>query len=171
MKRRDFIQSALVLGTSLQSALTLATPRQTKTRYELIGTDTFERKLDLAELLGKTVLVSFFTFDCALCTNDLKLMREFYVRNKAKKFAMLGVNLDQNKKDLDEYIETTTMAYPKDQRFPTVWRNASGHKDNFGKILRQPTHFVLDNKHQLLFKREGSFLSDDWDNLWEQLGN
>ena len=170
MNRRDFIQSALASSLALPSAFAMAQVKPAKQKYELQGTDIFGRKLDLNDFAGSTLLVSFFTFDCALCTNDLKLMREFYVRNKAKKFVLLGVNLDQSKKDLDEYNEATTLAYPKDQRFPTVWRNAPGHKDNFGKIVTQPAHFVLDAKHQLLFKREGKFLPDDWDKLWELLG-
>ena len=170
MNRRDFIQSAVISSLALPSAFALAQAKPTGVKYELQGTDISGRKLDLKDFSGSTVLVSFFTFDCALCTHDLKLMREFYVRNKAKKFALLGVNLDQNKKDLDEYNEATTLAYPKDQRFPTAWRNAPGHKDNFGKIGMQPTHFVINAKHQLLFKREGTFLPEDWDKLWELLG-
>jgi peroxiredoxin len=170
MNRRDFIQSTVISGLALPSTFALAQAKPAKQKYELQGTDIFGKKLELKDFLGSTVLVSFFTFDCALCTHDLKLMREFYVRNKAKKFVLLGVNLDQNKKDLDEYNEATTQAYPKDQRFPTVWRYAPGHKDSFGKIGMQPTHFVLDAKHQLLFKREGTFLPDDWDRLWELLG-
>ena len=170
MNRRDFIQSALVSSLALPSAFAMAQTKPPKQTYALKGLDIFGRKLDLKDFSGSTVLVSFFTYDCALCTHDLKLMREFYVRNKAKKFVLLGVNLDQNKKDLDEYNEATTLAYPKDQRFPTVWRNAPGHKDNFRKIVTQPAHFVLDAKHQLLFKREGTFLPDDWDKLWELLG-
>ncbi|MFZ6690188.1 TlpA family protein disulfide reductase [Undibacterium sp. SXout20W] len=167
MLRRDFIQSALASGLLLTSSLSLA--QKTSTKYTLEGTDVYGKKLNLSDFSGMTVLVSFFTFDCALCSDDLKLMREFYVRNSKNKFMLLGVNLDTNKKDLDDYNELTTHAYPKDQRFPTVWRNAPGHKDNFGVIKTQPTHFVLDHNAQLKFKREGKFQSDDWDNLWLSL--
>jgi peroxiredoxin len=167
MNRRDFIQSALVSTLLTSSSLSLA--QKADTKYTLEGTDIYGKKLNLTDYLGSTVLVSFFTFDCDLCTGDLKLMREFYVRNSKNKFVLLGVNLDQNKKDLDEYNDLTTHAYPKDQRFPTVWRYAPGHKDNFGPITTQPTHFVLDHKNQLTFKREGKFQPDDWDNLWQSL--
>ncbi|MEB0137653.1 MULTISPECIES: TlpA disulfide reductase family protein [unclassified Undibacterium] len=167
MLRRNFIQSSLVGGLLLSSAAIFAKPGATA--YSLQGTDVYGKKLNLLDFSGMTVLVSFFTVDCAPCSEDLKLMREFYVRNSKNKFMLLGVNLDKSKADLDEYNELTTQAYPKDQRFPTVWRNAPGHQDSFGFISKQPTHFVLDQKGQLKFKREGKFLPEDWDQLWLSL--
>jgi len=47
-----------------------------------------------------------------------------------------------------------------------VWRNAPNHKDNFGNITRQPTHFVINPQNQFVLKREGTFQAEDWDNLW-----
>jgi len=167
MQRRTFMQSALVSGLMLSSSLSRAAA--SATTYTLDGTDVYGKKLSLHDFAGMTVLVSFFTIDCPLCTDDLKLMREFYVSNSKNKFMLLGVNLDSSKKDLDDYNELTTHSYPKNQRFPTVWRNAPGHRDNFGPIATQPTHFVLDRKGELVFKREGKFQPDDWDNLWLSL--
>jgi hypothetical protein len=114
-------------------------------------------------------LVSFFTAGCNLCTKDLKLMREFYVANKARGFVLLGVNIDEKKEDFTQYMNLISLSIPPDQRFPIVWRNTSGHKDSFGAIVRKPTHFVLDKAHNQVTRREGSFLPDDWDNLWTTL--
>jgi len=168
MNRRDFLQSlalsSLPLSTSVLAANTGKTPQ-----FNLLGTDVNGKKVQLKDYAGKAILVSFFTFDCAVCTNDLKLMREFYVGNSHKNFVLLGVNIDKNKKELDEYNEATTLAYPKAQRFPSVWRNDPAHKDNFGAIKTTPTHFVLDKQHQLILKREGAFQADDWDNLYLSL--
>ena len=133
------------------------------------GLDAIGKKIELSDFLGKTVLVSFFTAGCNLCTRDLKLMREFYVGNSKNNFVLLGVNIDQNKKDFDEYNQLIALAVPKEQRFPMLWRNAPGHKDSFGVITHQPTHFVLSPKNEFIFKREGSFEPDDWDNLWASL--
>jgi peroxiredoxin len=170
MKRRDFIQSAALSGLMLSSSLVLGQSKGSSAKYRFQGTNVAGKKIDLQDYAGYTVLLSFFTIDCEVCNHDIKLMREFYVRNVSKKFILIGVNLDQNKKELDEYNDITTLGYPKNQRFPTVWRNAAGHKDNFGKITTTPTYFVLDPQHQLMFKREGSFLPDDWDRLWLSMG-
>ena len=170
MKQRDFIQSAAVSGLLLSSPFALVQPKASPPKFSLQGTNVAGKKISLQDYAGHTVLLSFFTIDCEVCNHDIKLMREFYVRNMNKKFILIGVNLDQNKKELDEYNDITTLGYPKNQRFPTVWRNAVGHNDNFGKITTTPTHFVLDPKHQLMFKREGAFLPDDWDKLWLSMG-
>jgi peroxiredoxin len=169
MNRRDFIQATALGSLFTNTVLAADKPKLSKPDFTLQGVDVFGKKLDLRDYAGKTTLVSFFTFDCTVCTNDLKLMREFYVRNVSKKFVLIGVNIDQNKKDLDEYNEASTLAYPKSHRFPTVWRMAAGHQDNFGKITTTPTHFLLNAQHQLVLKREGAFRSDDWDNLWLSL--
>ncbi|AZP13193.1 peroxiredoxin family protein [Undibacterium parvum] len=173
MKKREFILAAMAASASLLGLPVLA--QQTKEaqkeaqKFNLHGLDANGKKLELSDYLGKTVLVSFFTAGCSLCSRDLKLMREFYVGNAKRNFVLLAINIDQEKKDFDDYNKLIALAVPKEQRFPTVWRNAPEHKDNFGVITRQPTHFVINAKNQLVFKREGSFLPNDWDTLWESL--
>lgn len=137
----------------------------------LQGVGVNNKKVELSEFAGKVVLVSFFTSGCNVCARDLKLMREFYLNNRSKNFVLLAVNLDNRKEDFAEYMRLIELSTPADQRFPTVWRQAPEHKDNFGTISRQPTHFVLNAKQQLMFKREGSFMAEDWDKLWEYLNN
>jgi len=144
-----------------------AAPQQ----MSFVGVDPNGKKVALSDYAGKTLLVSFFTAGCNLCAHDLKLMREFYVGNAKRNFVLLAINIDQNKQDFDTYLQLINLAVPKEQRFPIIWRNAAGHKDNFGAIVNQPTHFVINPKGQLVLKREGTFLPGDWDNLWESLGS
>lgn len=171
MNKRQFIQAISVASLGLVSAPLFAQASKELSKFSLQGTDVNGKKLDLSNFIGKTVLVSFFTAGCSLCTRDLKLMREFYVGNSKNNFVLLAVNIDQDMKDFETYNQLIALTVPKEQRFPTVWRNALGHKDNFGTITRQPTHFVINAKSQFVFKREGTFQPTDWDNLWESLGN
>ena len=136
----------------------------------LKGIDDNGKPIALSDYAGKTVLVSFFTAACNLCTHDLKLMREFYVNNAKHNFVLLAVNIDPQKQDFDGYSQLVKLTTPKEQRFPMLWRNNPSHNDNFGQIVTKPTHFVFNPKGQLLLKREGTFLPSDWDNLWESLG-
>ncbi|MCU6434571.1 redoxin domain-containing protein [Undibacterium sp. Jales W-56] len=169
MNRRHFIQTLALSGLSIAGANSMAQNGKDPAKYTMQGVDMYGKKFDLSDLSGQTVLVSFFTGGCNLCARDLKLMREFYVGNARRKFVLLAVNVDQDKKDFDTYNQFVSLAIPKEQRFPTVWRNAPGHKDNFGAIVRQPTHFVLNPQSELVFRREGTFQPDDWDNLWLSL--
>jgi len=167
MNRRDFIQSALVLSVLTSPSFSFA--QKNTITQTLEGTDIYGKKINLTNYLGSTVLVSFFTSGCALCTRDLKLMREFYVGNSKRNFVLLGVNIDEKKSDFESYNHLIAQAVPTDQRFPMVWRNAPEHKDNFGTISRQPTHFVINHKNELILKREGTFQPEDWDDLWQSL--
>jgi peroxiredoxin len=169
MDRRSCLQLGLA-GLFFSSGLNVfAEEERAVPMLTLQGTDASGKKIDLKDYLGKTVLVSFFTAGCALCTRDLKLMREFYVSNSKRNFVLLGVNIDENKTDFDTYNQVIALAIPKEQRFPMVWRNAPDHKDNFGPVTRKPTHFVINPQNEFIFKREGTFQPDDWDNLWASL--
>lgn len=169
MNRRKFMQTAAMGSIALSSSALFAQDKKEPPTFTMQGTDVNGKAFQLSDLMGQTVLVSFFTSGCNLCTRDLKLMREFYVGNARRKFVLLGINIDQDKGDFETYNRLVSLAIPKEQRFPTVWRNAPGHKDNFGTIVKQPTHFVLNAQNQFIFKREGTFQPDDWDNLWLSL--
>lgn len=170
MNKREFIQAAVAATLSLAAPALLAQGKELQ-KLTLQGIDANGKKLELTDFLGKTVLVSFFTAGCSLCSRDLKLMREFYVGNVKRNFVLLAINIDKEKKDFDDYNKFIALAIPKEQRLPTVWRNAPEHKDSFGVITREPTHFVINPKNQLVFKREGSFQPGDWDTLWESLSS
>lgn len=176
MKRRAFLHSvtAGALGVTM-SATTHAQKRSTTvavpaTPYFLAGVDVAGRAIDLKNYLGKACLVSFFTVECIPCTNDLRLMREFYGANRSRDYVNIGVNLDSRREVLAEYVDLLAKTIPASQHFPIAWRSAKEHRDNFGAMRYQPTHFVLDKEHRLVARRNGVFLADDWDELWTNLG-
>jgi len=171
LKRRTFLALLATVIMSISSFQGFAQQIKEGASMSLQGVDINNKKVDLSEYTGKVLLVSFFTAGCNVCSRDLKLMREFYLNNRNKNFVLLAVNIDSKKEDFSDYMRIIELSTPKDQLFPTVWRSAPEHKDNFGAITRQPTHFVLNAKQQLLFKREGSFQAEDWDRLWEYLNN
>lgn len=176
MDRRHFlIAGAAASVTGLATTWTAPVLAQPNTpdphqKYSLVGFDDSAGKLlRLENFAGKVVLVSFFTSGCNLCNRDLKLMREFYVNNKKKDFMLLGVNMDESKGDFEDYKRLIDLSVPKEQSFPIVWRKGPEYVDNFGQVTKKPTHFVLDKNQKLVFRREGTFLPDDWDTLWTKI--
>jgi peroxiredoxin len=178
MEKRAFLQTfaAGVLGLALPPAFS-AERKEKRPKayaapadgYALAGHDSADREVNLGDFAGKTVLVSFFTFECVHCDEDLRLMREFFAANKARNFTMLGVNMDKHKQAFLDYMRLVDQAIPADRHFPIVWRNAPGHSDTFGTISTMPTHFVLDKNHKEVLRRDGQFKSTDWDDLWTNL--
>ncbi|MES2324405.1 MAG: TlpA disulfide reductase family protein [Pseudomonadota bacterium] len=176
MKKRDFLQSmaAGALGLSVPAAFAgqakpAAAAAPAPKAFTLKGADVYGKAIDLQEYMGKSVLISFFTAECIPCTNDLRLMREFYGANKARNYVNIGVSLDANRADILAYMDLVKQVIPAAQHFPIAWRNAKGHVDNFGPIANQPTHFVLNREHKLVRRRNGIFKADDWDELWTDL--
>lgn len=167
MDRRHFLKSSAIAA----AALAAGTPSvfATGLKQSMIGMDSEGRPFDLANYAGKVTMVSFFTAGCALCTHDLKLSREFYLDNRAKHFALIGVNIDAKQEDYVEYAKLVNLTTPVDQRFPLIWRNEPKHADTFGPVSKQPTHFVLNKDLELVFKREGTFQPQDWDQVWSKL--
>ena len=177
MHKRTFLHAASAAAlTSLLPTIAWSqvtpTPTQRPTPgplRTLTGTDSAGKPVMLKDFAGKVCLISFFTTGCALCTHELRLMREFYMGNRDKDFVLLGVVLDEKREDFMHYIEVLNLSVPTEQRFPIAWRFAPGHQDNFGPIARKPTHFVLDRQHRQVLRREGSFQPTDWDDLWTSL--
>ena len=177
MQKRDFLRvaaagalSTLAPGVMAQPAKPAAKKLIPTIAHNLIGVDSTGAKIDLDDLAGKVCLISFFTFDCSSCMEDLRLMREFYVGNKQKNFSMIGVNTERHKKDYLELMGLLNKTIPESNRFPIVWRNAPEHHDTFGPLKTNPTHFVINKAHKQVLRRDGLFRAEDWDDLWTSLG-
>jgi hypothetical protein len=173
MNKRQFMQAcALTLCQFPAIRVFAETKKESKPdtkNFFLQGVDFDGKEVNLAQIKDRTILVSFFSFESYSSMRDLKLMREFYVSNMKRKFTQVAVNIDPSKKEFDSYIAMYLHAVPKIERFSILHRHAPSYKDNFGDIAKAPTHFALDPQHQLMFKREGIFRGEDWDNLWEAL--
>lgn len=166
MDRRNFMRTIAVAAVGAGYSSAYASPML---KQSMVSLDSEGRPFSLENYVGKVCLVSFFTASCNLCSHDLTLMREFYGNNRSKNFSLIGVNVDAKKSDFIDYANFFRQAVPEGQRFPLVWRNAPQHADTFGPINRQPTHFVLDKKQEQVFRREGPFQPEDWDQLWTKL--
>lgn len=169
MKRRDFLNTVAAGAAGLALPAMAYADKKADLTYVLKGMDVLGKPVNLQDYLGKACLVSFFTAECIPCTNDLRLMREFYGANKSRNYVNIGVNMDVNKEDLALYIDLLKKTIPAAQHFPIAWRNAKGHMDNFGVIKSKPTHFVLNKEHKLVMRRDGIFKPADWDDLWTNL--
>lgn len=168
MNRRKFL-AALTAGTSsLCSTLSVAQTAGAR-KHALSGMDIHGKSIDLQSMTAEAYLVTFFTSACNLCKVDMQLVRDFYAANKHRRFAILGVNMDKNIADFTQYMRLVELSLPPERQFPVLWRPAPKHQDTFGKIMTNPTHFVLNRHRDLVIKREGPLQSDDWDDLWLSL--
>lgn len=148
-----------------------AAPAKIAPKPYVLGADNFGKKIDLHDYAGKTVLISFYSAGCTVCARDLKLMREFYRDNNAKNFMLIGVNLNKDKADFELYTRLVAASTPKNQQFPLIWQGNAEVIEGFGKLVSDPTHFLINPQGQVSLRRESTFKPEDWDSLWEALNN
>jgi len=71
------------------------------------------RKVDLAQLRGKVVLIDFWATWCPGCREEMPGVLALYKKYHAQGFEVVGISLDQDKDSLVEYTKTNGMQWPQ----------------------------------------------------------
>jgi thiol-disulfide isomerase/thioredoxin len=164
MNRRQFHTSLAALGL-MPSAWREA--RAAAGVATLVGTTLEGRPYDLRTDAGKVVLVFFWRTDCAVCRDKMPELRLNYAAWRAKGFQLVAVNTDKALAAVREYQTILDRTVPAGQRFPSLWRGDSAHRDSFGGIANAPTSFVLDRKHGVVREIGGRIPPGLWDDIAE----
>lgn len=112
---------------------------------ELSFTAVDGRKVDLADLHGKVVLVDFWATWCPPCVEEVPALVETYEKFKDKGFEIVGISLDQDKSALEKFTEENKMTWP--QFFDGKgWDNELAKRFNIQSV---PTMWLLDREGKL----------------------
>ena len=163
MKRRQFLQTALTAGLVCPAALRA----QMAAAATLAGTTLEGQPYDIQAERGKVVLVFFWSTECAVCRDKMPELRLNFEAWRDKGFQLVAVNADRSLSAVREYQALVDSMVPKTQRFPSLWRGAAAHRDNFGPVLQMPTAFVLDRKHKVVNEIRGRIAPSLWDDIAE----
>ena len=89
---------------------------------EITFKSTDGRKVDLAKLKGKVVLVDFWATWCGPCIAELPNVKKTYAKYHEKGFEIVGISLDQSKDKLTDFVKENEMPWP--QHFDGLgWKN------------------------------------------------
>jgi thiol-disulfide isomerase/thioredoxin len=113
------------------------------TKLNLKFTSMDGRKVDLAAMKGKVILVDCWASWCGPCLKEMPRIKEMYDQYKAQGFEVIGVCLDEAKmkKPDADFLKRHRITWP--QRF----EGAGFYKDSFTKaqdIKALPTVFLID---------------------------
>jgi len=113
---------------------------------ELSFTAVDGRKVDLADLRGKVVLVDFWATWCPPCVEEAPALVEAYGKFKDRGFEIVGISLDKEKAALESFIAENKMTWP--QFFDgNGWDNELAKRF---KIQSVPNMWLLDREGKLV---------------------
>ena len=103
------------------------------------------RKIDLASMKGKVVLIDFWATWCGPCVREVPNVTATYKKLQPKGFEIVGISFDKSKPSLTSFVEKNGMTWP--QQFDGKgWENEIGSR--FG-ITSIPTMWLVDKKGNL----------------------
>jgi peroxiredoxin len=71
------------------------------------------RKVDLAKLTGKVVLIEFWSTECGPCIGELPALRAAYEKFHARGFEVVAISLDDKETALRRFIKEKDLPWPQ----------------------------------------------------------
>lgn len=106
------------------------------------------RKVDLAKMKGKVVLVDFWATTCGPCIAELPRVKKAYDKFHGQGFEVIGISCDTDKKQLERFLKEKK--YPWPQYFDGKQQTDNKFARAFG-IDGIPHMFLVDKKGFLRF--------------------
>ncbi len=71
------------------------------------------RKVDLAAMKGKVVLIDFWATWCGPCVGELPHVKAAYDKLHGQGFEIVGISFDKRRDDLEKFVKEKDMAWPQ----------------------------------------------------------
>ncbi len=120
-----------------------------KTAPSLSVIDLQGKRVELADLKGKTVLLDFFTTWCGPCLADAPSLDELYEKYGGKNLEIVGISVDEDRSDVEKFLKSHPHEYP----IILASENAMPRPYQIGVF---PTYVIIDSDGNVLSAAEGT---------------
>lgn len=114
------------------------------------------RKVDLAQMRGRVVLIQYWATWCSSCKVQLPLLREIYTKYQPLGFEIVGITMERDeahRKRLEEDIEKYSITWP--QYFDGLGLGHNVWTQKFA-VVAAPTYLLLDRQGLLVARTDAS---------------
>jgi thiol-disulfide isomerase/thioredoxin len=144
---KKFILPAIIAGVLLFLWLNLTQKTQAP---DVIFTTIDNKKISMASLKGKVVLVNFWASDCPSCVKEMPDLVNVYRAYKANGFEVINVAMQY-----DPPAQVLNYTLLKALPFPVMHDGFGAVSTAFGGIDATPTAFIFDKNGQRLLQTTG----------------
>ena len=100
--------------------------------------------VSLSDFKGKIVYVDFWASWCGPCRRSLPLYEALYQRLDSDRFQILAVNLDEDKRDAERFLNRHPVSYP-------VLLDPDGNSAKAWSVLAMPSSYLIDSEGRLAY--------------------
>ena len=114
--------------------------------------------VSLASLKGKVVMLNFWASWCGPCRQEMPLLEQMHKRYSALGFTLVGVNVDANSKDAEEWLSKTPVSFP-------VLFDRESKVSALYNVKAMPSTVFIDRKGNVRYLHKGYKSGDEGEYL------
>ena len=95
--------------------------------------------IDLAQYKGQVVMINFWASWCVPCRQEMPLLESIYKKYKPLGFTMIGVNVEPDQKEAENFLKQTPVSFP-------VLFDAKSKVSGLYNVQVMPTTVFIDRK-------------------------
>ncbi|MGD9386535.1 MAG: TlpA disulfide reductase family protein [Thioalkalispiraceae bacterium] len=148
---RDWLIGSFVIGLLLIVAYIWLSPAGVQQAPDLkVSVFNSERTIDLKQLKGRPVLVTFWATSCSGCIKEMPHLIELYKELAPKGLEIIGIAMSYDRPD-----HILEMQKRKEIPYPIVYDGINEASRAFGGIRLTPTTFLINPKGQIVRQKLG----------------
>jgi peroxiredoxin len=114
--------------------------------------------VSLAQLKGKVVMLNFWASWCGPCRQEMPLLDQMHKRYSALGFTLVGVNVDANSKDAEDWLNKTPVSFP-------VLFDRESKVSAMYDVKAMPSTVFIDRKGNVRYLHKGYKAGDEGEYL------